>query len=746
MKRFIVVLLLLIDAVTVFGQNAYVEKLEKQLKQHTQQDTFRVNRLNELGQVATFAPEHIDSLANEALTISKKINYPTGEAYALINIAAVKAQKSSKQDAYATLQQVYTMAENSGDNTLMVNVLLNMGRVKTQTADNQQALGYMLKAETLAQTLPNKSLLSRSQRTISSFYMNSVSDYPKAMDWILKSINTAEKANDLNNLSQSWANIASLYNVIGDHEQALVYYKKALEANKKLGNITVAFSLLNNIGERYRLMGDYPNAIKAYNEGISGTKNLYNIELMQSNLADVYLSLNNLPLSFKYGFTSLTGAQKIGDTEGVAWIDGIIGGAYLKANKPDSALYYANLGLAAAKQTGTIEFMRDNSGVLTKAYARKKDFANAYKYQGLFVAYRDSMLSTQVTSQTALLQYNYDLAKKQAQITELNQDKKLQNSYLIVTLIVLALIGITVVILLRNNRQKQKANNLLSKQKHIIEEQRDQTNKALAELKLTQKQLIQSEKMASLGELTAGIAHEIQNPLNFVNNFAEVSVELIDEMENELNNGAKEDAIAIAADIKQNLEKIRHHGKRADGIVKGMLQHSRTGSTTKEVTDINNLADEYLRLAYHGLRAKDKSFNADLVTHYAENLPKANVLPQDIGRVLLNLFTNAFYAVHQKQKTAGADYKPTVEVITEGFTNALGDKWIRVKVKDNGTGMPEDIKEKIMQPFFTTKPTGQGTGLGLSLSYDIVVKGHAGEIDVETKEDDYTVFTISIPV
>ena len=274
-----------------------------------------------------------------------------------------------------------------------------------------------------------------------------------------------------------------------------------------------------------------------------------------------------------------------------------------------------------------------------------------------------------------------------------------------------------------------------------LQKQKDELQETLQELKTTQTQLIQSEKMASLGELTAGIAHEIQNPLNFVNNFSEVTSELIEEMEEELNKGDKDEAIAIAADIKQNLEKIMHHGKRADGIVKGMLQHSRASSNVKEPTDINKLADEYLRLAYHGLRAKDKSFNADLITHFAEGLPQANLVPQDIGRVLLNLFNNAFYAVKEKQKTADTEFKPMVEV-----TTLLKGKLLEIIVKDNGTGIPDDIKEKILQPFFTTKPTGEGTGLGLSLSYDIIVKGHDGKIDVKSKEGEFSEFRITLPV
>jgi signal transduction histidine kinase len=291
------------------------------------------------------------------------------------------------------------------------------------------------------------------------------------------------------------------------------------------------------------------------------------------------------------------------------------------------------------------------------------------------------------------------------------------------------------------NLRNVELDRLVAERTAELTSQKEELQATLEQLQTTQQQLIQSEKLASLGELTAGIAHEIQNPLNFVNNFSDVSIELLDEMEEELNKGDKEEAIAIAADIKQNLEKIRHHGQRADGIVKGMLQHSRASSNTKEPTDINKLADEYLRLAYHGLRAKDKSFNAELETHFAENIPLVNMVPQDIGRVLLNLFNNAFYAVQQKQKTAGADFKPVITLST-----AVKGKSLEIKVQDNGSGIPDDIKEKILQPFFTTKPTGEGTGLGLSLSYDIVAKGHGGKIEVNSKEGESSEFIIILPV
>ncbi len=301
----------------------------------------------------------------------------------------------------------------------------------------------------------------------------------------------------------------------------------------------------------------------------------------------------------------------------------------------------------------------------------------------------------------------------------------------------------------RNNAHRviqlsKEKERLIESQKSELEKQvksrTEELVQSLEELKATQAQLIQSEKMASLGELTAGIAHEIQNPLNFVNNFSEVSNELIDEMNEELDNGDIGEAKAISADIKQNLEKINHHGKRADAIVKGMLAHSRSNKGEKELVNINALADEYLRLSYHGLRAKDKSFNSDFETDFDPNLPKVNVIPQDMGRVLLNLINNAFQAVQEQTKKRGKEYKAKVTLTTKN----LGDK-VWISVKDNGSGIPDAIKDKIFQPFFTTKPTGQGTGLGLSMSYDII-KMHGGHIEVDSTEEEGSLFKIIIPL
>ncbi len=329
------------------------------------------------------------------------------------------------------------------------------------------------------------------------------------------------------------------------------------------------------------------------------------------------------------------------------------------------------------------------------------------------------------------------LALSRAEVERKNQER---NYFILAFALLSALLGFIIF----GYFQKQRANTLLKKQKAEIDQKSKELEKSFAELKATQSQLIQSEKMASLGELTAGIAHEIQNPLNFVNNFSEVSHELIEEMKEELKKGDIEEGLLIAGDLKQNMEKISHHGNRASEIVRSMLQHSRIGTGQKEMTDMNALCEEYLRLSYHGLRAKDKSFNASFETHFDSTLPNIKVVPQDIGRVLLNIINNAFYAVSEKLKAesskADTHYEPKVDISTIKKGNM-----VEIKISDNGGGIPEHIKAKIFQPFFTTKPTGQGTGLGLSLSYDIV-KAHGGELKVETKEGEGSVFIVQLPV
>src|SRR6266536_1204924 len=384
----------------------------------------------------------------------------------------------------------------------------------------------------------------------------------------------------------------------------------------------------------------------------------------------------------------------------------------------------------------------DAGNLLAELY-EQKNIKESLRYYKIAAAAKDSIYSREKIQAFQTITFDEQEHQKEIQEAKTAYQNKIRQYALLAGFGVFFIIAL---ILYRNNLYKQKANIILKKQKQKIEN-------TLTELKATQAQLIQSEKMASLGDLTAGIAHEIQNPLNFVNNFSEVSNELLDEMKTELATGNGQEAIVIANDVKQNLDKIIHHGKRADAIVKGMLQHSRVSTGQKELTDINALSDEYLRVGFHGMRAKDKSFNAILETDFDKSIKKINIVPQDIGRVLLNLFNNAFYSVHQKQTLTDFEslsglnsYEPTVSVSTKRFNSPSGDGGgkIEIHVRDNGVGIPQKIVDKIFQPFFTTKPTGQGTGLGLSLSYDII-KAHGGEIKVETEEGESAEFTVQLP-
>jgi len=379
------------------------------------------------------------------------------------------------------------------------------------------------------------------------------------------------------------------------------------------------------------------------------------------------------------------------------------------------------------------QFVLRDYRLLGSLYEITGDNVKANEAYKSFINLQDSIAADQSKYRTLSFETEQQISANEIAISELENENKLSAVTKKFTMGIAALFIMLAGTIYYRFKTKQKAN-------QVLQEQKERVEYTLTELKATQAQLIHAEKMASLGELTAGIAHEIQNPLNFVNNFSELNTELIHELEEEVNKGNLDDVRAIAADIKLNEQKINHHGKRADAIVKGMLQHSRKSTGAKEPTDVNALADEYLRLSYHGLRAKDKNFNAMINTNFDESIGKVNIIPQDIGRVLLNLFNNGFYATHERQKVDGAAFKPVVSVAIKKIDHA-----IEIRVTDNGTGIPSAIKDKIFQPFFTTKPTGQGTGLGLSLSYDIV-KAHGGDIKVDSKEGEGTAFIITIPI
>ena len=918
MRKPLLVLLLLSYSMCSTAQEITIDQLKSQLEAHPQEDTFRVNRLIELSFSSDFSFLQREKLASEALTLSRKIGYPHGEGIALANVGYFTFRQGDKKAGDSLLRVAQAIANKMDDPELNGVLLYRFGNIILRTNQDKSAVDSFKKAgEAFEKSGDYKQLLD-CQRQIFQYYEQYVDNYPLAMETVLKTIHLTEKLNLHGPYIDAMTSLGTLYTVIGDHDKALAVLEKVRTEIEKGKATKYQISLLqNSLGEVYRLSGRYPEAIQAYKIAIEYNPtppDFYN----ESNLADVYTRMDSLRLAFQYGFISLTDAKQMGNTLVIPWIYGLLARAYLKKGMPDSSIYYAQSGLADAIKEGNIEFSRDNSEALANAYAFKKDFAKAYDYHLRYVNYRDSMVGVEVKNKTALLQYNNDVEKNQAQIAQLNQQKKAQQNFLISALIVLALILISAVLLLRNNRQKQKANQLLQKQKQEIDdkalqlsvqkdsleqsynnvqllgeighqissslsvekiigtvynnvnalmdanvfgigiynetlrriefpatyengqplpfysneidaenrfapicfrsgkeiligdlnkeyknylqqmltphegeqplsliflplmvkdkklgvitvqsfnlnaytdyhlfmlrniavytaialdnaESYEELNQAMTSLKKTQGQLIQSEKMASLGELTAGIAHEIQNPLNFVNNFSEINAELIAEMSEGLAAGNFDEARSIAENIRENEKKILFHGKRADIIVKGMLQHSRGSNSAKELTDINGLCEEYLRLSYHGLRARDNKFNAVIESDFDKKISSVQIVPQDIGRVLLNLYNNAFYAVYERKKLSMNGFEPTVSVSTKKT-----DAGISISVKDNGYGIPQKIIDKIFQPFFTTKPAGQGTGLGLSLSYDIV-KAHGGEIVLNTKENQGTEFTITLP-
>jgi len=597
---------------------------------------------------------------------------------------------------------------------------------------------YSEKGITLAQQLnyPGGEVRILNSQGIALFFQGNI---PKALEILFKGLRIAEK----NNLPLESAiclnSIGSCYLFLGDNLKSVAFINRARAIDETIQHAPrdlywkiyiamwsgLVYSDLNKLDSASFFLQ------KAYNDAYTpGFTDLYStrptILMFQGNL---YFKRGNYEKALNCLHQSLETYDLYHDPLGTADVCTKIAEFFKQMNKPDSVIKYAKRGLDAAAQFNYKSIVRISSSLLADQY-EMKDIRQAYYYLKLELAANDSLYAPK-----KILELQKTLSEEQQhqqQILEEQTEKqnRLKQNGLLAGLGVLLVIAF---ILFRNNRQKKKANILLQQQKEKVES-------TLSELKTTQNQLIQSEKMASLGELTAGIAHEIQNPLNFVNNFSEVSSEMLDEMNEELNKGDIDEAKTISNDIKQNLEKINHHGKRADAIVKGMLQHSRTGSGVKEPSDINRLADEYLRLAYQGFRARDKSFNATFSTEFDNGINKVDIVPQEIGRVILNLINNAFYAVNERAKQGVAGYEPTVIV----GTRRLQDR-IEISVKDNGSGIASSIKDKIFQPFFTTKPTGQGTGLGLSLAYDIV-KAHGGEVKVETKENEGSAFFIILPL
>jgi signal transduction histidine kinase len=616
------------------------------------------------------------------------------------------------------------------------------------------AVGYAQQALQLSQRLEFKEGIAWSLGDL-GMGLTTLGNYANALSYLYKALSLLKELKDSSGLSLVYTGLALCYRDQGDYKQAIQSIRERIRLAKLRNQEIDAILAGGVLGGVYERGNQLDSALfyadRAYKIMSDNSGYLTILGTIHSKLGHDALAIEFYKKAIPFAVQGNVQIDILDACNGIAQV-------YLNEGKTDSAIYYAKQSLVQKWGRVYPIGMLHASQLLGSIYESENKTDSTLKYLNLTINLKDSLYNQQKTREAQSFAFNEQLHQQElqqqlAQAT-LAYRNRLNIYFLLGGLVILLIVAGG---LWRRNVFKQKAYALLEKQKQETDFQKIKVEKALSDLKATQAQLIQSEKMASLGELTAGIAHEIQNPLNFVNNFSEVNKEMVDEATEEINKGNYDEVKIILIDIKENEEKINHHGKRADNIVKGMLQHSRASSGQRELTDINKLADEYLRLSYHGMRAKDKGFNAEFKTDFDETIGKINIIPQDIGRVLLNIINNAFYAVNEKKKSGPLtpeggtgklqnDYMPLITVRTKLIPPLEGKREaVEVKVSDNGNGIPQNIVDKIFQPFFTTKPTGQGTGLGLSLAYDII-KSHGGEIRVQTQEGEGSELVIQLPI
>ena len=539
--------------------------------------------------------------------------------------------------------------------------------------------------------------------------------------------------------------LSTLYENTNNHEQELHYLRRGLQNAKESGDSAAAGGIYYIMGRLYLTLNRLDSALLLEEKArvIGDAWNTKDAPWVLLTLGKIHIARGEQAKAVDYLRWALARSKESQYLRGVVVTNLLLSDICKMQGKSDSSFHYAYAALAVSKQLNIPDLLLRSDTTLAGLYKSARRDDSTVKYQSLVIKLKDSIFNSNQGRQFQNIDFEEQQRRQEIETTRKTYRDQLRTLGLLAALIVF----LTVAILLwRNNRHRQQAYSLLQRQKKETDLQKAKVERALDDLTSTQAQLIHSEKMASLGELTAGIAHEIQNPLNFVNNFSEVNTELIDEMQTALRGGKFEEALNLSGNIRENESKIKLHGQRADAIVKSMLQHSHTGSGQKEVVDINNLAAEYLRLSYNGIRAKDKSFKASIETEFDPELGTISAVPQEIGRTLLNLYNNAFYAVNERRMEANlnsraSDYEPKVCVRTK----RIGEK-VEIRVKDNGNGISKKVLGKIFQPFFTTKPTGSGTGLGLSMAFDTITKGHEGNLSVETREGEGAEFIIQLPL
>lgn len=649
-------------------------------------------------------------------------------------------RKGQNDKALENFKKAMELYQKAGDKKNFTYQLIQIGIILRVMGKYGESLEYLMEALKTSRQVNDIGAIVESLLAMGFVYAF-VERWEDALRCQKEALGIYQQENDIWGIARIHNDMGVTYNLAGELDSALIQHQAALAIRLQSNDSYNTFASYSYIGDIFAAKGNFLKAIENYENAIPYGHNApYQNMVVDAHLrlGKFYLLIQDEEKSLIHMKKALQLSQEIGDPGGQSRAAIALAKMYLAGNERQKAIEMLRQAEEKAPEA-TLKFRRDIYKEVAEAYSKLGDHKNAYLNSLIYSEVKDLVSAEENMSKiirlTNMLEFENELALKKEsnekimaiKEAQLNRERFSRNIFLSGMILAVLLVIITFVRFIEKKKLSRKL------------------NETLGNLRETQMQLVYTEKMASLGELTAGVAHEIQNPLNFVNNFSEVSKELIREMNDELALGTEASiqlAKEISQDIEQNLEKINHHGKRADAIVKGMLQHSRTSTGQKEPTDINALADEYLRLSYHGLRAKDKSFNAMFATGFDPGLPKINVVPQDFGRVLLNLINNAFYAVSEKQKNlSGLDkeYKPTVNVSTRN----LGDQ-IEISVKDNGSGIPEEIKNKIFQPFFTTKPTGQGTGLGLSLSYDII-KAHKGQIKLKSNVGEGTEFIIVLP-
>jgi len=643
----------------------------------------------------------------------------------LLLLLILSAQTFEQADYLSNVDSAKKVMQSLNEDTTKANLLHKIVQFY-KLSNTDSTLAYTMQEYDLAQKLNYAKGWAIVYNDL-SFYNYILGNGAQTLKYAYKMLPFAEQLKDRSILGHCYSAIAIGYSLLHNYQEQLQWQKKALAA---VASSSDSAGQMHNLGLAY-LDANLPDSAllsfqQSYRIGDSLNDKTSTIFPL-FGLAKVSFILGRPEDGKMYCRQLIYQANSTGNNVFLGSAYYILAEQYLKENKKDSSLYFSRRAAEIFKLFNARNDLIGSDTSLVRVFKLNHQWDSAFKYEEQIMQVKDSIEAENNRSQLQSIAFEQKMQEKEKTDAVEKAKEALRNQVIFFSLIAALLVfGVIAFILYKNNFQKQRA--------------KTKIENAYAELKSTQAQLIQQEKMASLGELTAGIAHEIQNPLNFVNNFSEVNKEMIVEMKEEIDKGNYDEVKSIANDLEENQEKINHHGKRADAIVKGMLQHSKTSTGIKEPTNINKLADEYLRLAYHGLRAKDKDFNVDIQTDFDESIGKINIIPQDIGRVLLNLFNNGFYAVNEKKQKLDGTFDPVVLVSTKKENGS-----IILKVNDNGNGIPKNIVDKIFQPFFTTKPTGQGTGLGLSLSYDII-KAHGGEIKVETKEGEGSEFVIQLPV